>query len=187
VTSGLTPEEVEAIKYMAEEEKLALDTYTTLGSMYPDMNVFSNIAESEETHVKAVLALAENYGVNVTLGPPGEFRNAHLQELYDELTAKGRQSLRDALEVGALVEETDIKDLQEWVGKVVHEDINQTFQCLMLGTRNHLRAFTSILLKQFGIEYQPQVISEEEYEEIVGSPKEPGWNICKDLNIDVGG
>jgi len=44
----------------------------------------------------------------------------------------------------------------------------------MMGSRNHLRAFTSTLKNMYGIEYKPQVISMDEYEQIINSPMETG-------------
>ncbi len=186
-TSGLTPVEIEAIKYMAEEEKLALDVYSKLAEMYPNVPVFANIAKSETTHVKAVLNLAEKYGIPINLGAPGQFNNTHIQELYNQLIKEGSKGLEEALKVGALIEETDIKDLQEWIAKVQHEDIKQVFECLMMGSRNHLRAFVSTLEKMFNTTYTPQVISQQEYEQIINSPMETGANnICSSLGINLG-
>ncbi len=184
--SELTSVEIEAIKYMAEEEKLAYDVYTKLAQMYPNVPVFANIAKSEQTHVNAVLSLAKKYHVNITLGKPGVFNNTHIQELYNKLISMGSKGLEDALKVGALVEETGIKDLQDWIAKVQHSDIKQVFECLMMGSRNHLRAFTSTLEKMFGVEYTPQVISIEEYKQIINSPMETGGTECSALRIDVG-
>ncbi len=55
----LSPVEVEAIKYMAEEEKLAYDVYTKLAKIHPNVTVFANIAKSKRTQVNSVLALTE--------------------------------------------------------------------------------------------------------------------------------
>lgn len=185
VSGELSAIEVEAIKYMVEEEKLAYDVYTRLAEMYPDVPVFANIAKSEATHVSAVLALADKYGIEVTLREPGVFDNEHIQELYNQLIEKGSQSLKDALEVGATIEEVDIVDLKDWVSKVSHDDIKQVFECLMMGSRNHLRAFTGTLKNLYGVEYTPQYISEEEYQQIISTPMEIG-GACRDLGIDVG-
>ncbi len=56
---------------MVEEEKPALDVYTKLAEIYPNIPVFANIAKSETTHVKAVLSLAEKYGIPISLNAPG--------------------------------------------------------------------------------------------------------------------
>ena len=43
----------------------------------------------------------------------------------------------------------------------------------MKGSRNHLRSFARIL-ERLGINYEPQYISAEEYEQIVSTPHEIG-------------
>ncbi len=184
-SSELSPVEIEAIKYMAEEEKLAYDVYTKLAEMYPNVPVFANIAKSEATHVNAVLSLAEKYGIEITLSGPGVFTNEHIQELYNQLIEKGSQSLKDALEVGATIEEVDIIDLKDWISKVSHDDIKQVFECLMMGSRNHLRAFTSTLENIYGIEYKPQYLSEEEYQQIISTPMETS-GACRDIGVKIG-
>jgi len=53
-------------------------------------------------------------------------------------------------------------------------DIIQVFEYLMRGSRNHLRAFVSTLENMFGVKYGPQVLSQEEYEQIINTPMETG-------------
>ena len=48
----------------------------------------------------------------------------------------------------------------------------------MRGSRNHLRAFTSVL-KQYGVTYQPQVLSMEEYTSIISGEMETGGGMGK--------
>ena len=172
-TSTLNSTEAEALLYMIEEEKLARDVYTYLADKYGTA-IFVNIAVSEQNHMDAVMQLIEKYGLNITLGDYGEFNNEHIQELYDQLIAMGNQSLEEALKVGALIEETDIKDLEEWLAKVDNPNIIQVFEYLMRGSRNHLRAFVSTLENMLGVKYEPQVLSQEEYERIISSPMETG-------------
>jgi len=85
----------------------------------------------------------------------------------------GSNSLRDALEVGAAIEEIDILDLQEHMAETDNDDITLVYENLMKGSRNHLRAFVSTLEKQ-GFEYASQYLSQEEYEDIISSPVERG-------------
>ena len=70
--------------------------------------------------------------------------------------------------MGALIEEIDIKDLDEWLKHVDNQDIKAVFESLRNGSKNHLRAFTRLLQNKYGITYTPQVLSEEEYRSIVG-------------------
>ncbi len=98
----------------------------------------------------------------------GEFNSTEMKELYEKLVAQGSESDVEALKVGALIEEIDIKDLDEWLKHVDNQDIRAVFESLRNGSENHLRAFTRLLQNRYGITYTPQVLSEDEYRSIVG-------------------
>lgn len=141
---GLTPAEQEGLIFMREEEKLARDVYDYFDGLY-NLPIFANIATSEQRHMDAVLTLLNRYEVPdpAAGNEPGEFTNAMLQALYDDLIVQGVQSLEDALDVGILIEETDIADLEERLLAVVHNDIRRVYQNLLSASRNHLTAFQS--------------------------------------------
>ncbi|HNU24452.1 MAG TPA: DUF2202 domain-containing protein, partial [Mesotoga sp.] len=61
LASSLMTEE-DGIAFMREEEKLAHDVYTVLYEIW-GLNVFSNIARSEQTHTEAVLSLIGDFGM----------------------------------------------------------------------------------------------------------------------------
>ena len=170
----LSSEEVNDLLHMREEEKLARDVYLTLGEYY-SLPIFRNIAKSEQRHMDAIKALLEKYGIEdpVKDDSIGVFQDEELQNLYYQLVDKGKQSLVDALEVGATIEDLDIKDLEEAIQRTDNQDITFVYQNLMKGSRNHLRAFTRIL-ERLGVNYEPQYISAEEYEQIVSTPHEMG-------------
>lgn len=169
-SENLSQEEIEAILYMREEEKLARDVYLTLYNQ-TGLRIFENIARSEQTHMDMVLQLIEKYNLTDPAEGKGigEFTNPEIQSLYDQLVERGSKGDVEALKVGALIEEVDIKDLEEWLSKVDNEDIKVVFENLMAGSENHLRAFTRVLANNYGVEYSPQVLSEEEYRSIVGN------------------
>jgi len=172
-SSQLSPVAKEALVYMVQEEKLARDVYLTLAKMYPNIPIFSNIADSEQTHVNSVLGLLEKYGIKVELGPAGEFPNKTFTDLYKKLVDIGSKNVTEALKVGCMIEELDIKDLHEWIEKVQnYPDIVKVFEFLMMGSRNHLRSFYWALKNVYGIEYHPQYISVEEFNQIINSPME---------------
>jgi hypothetical protein len=52
-STSLTPEEINNILFMREEEKLAKDVYLTLYEIW-GLQIFQNIAESEQRHMDAV-------------------------------------------------------------------------------------------------------------------------------------
>ncbi|ACJ16636.1 Hypothetical protein TON_1148 [Thermococcus onnurineus NA1] len=176
-TEELTLDEIQAILYMREEEKLARDVYLTLYDKW-GIPIFNNIARSEQMHMDMVLALIEKYNLTDPAEGKdiGEFTNPEIQALYDQLIEQGLQSEEAALKVGALIEEVDIKDLQEWLAKTDNEDIKYVFENLMMGSRNHLRAFTNVLSRQYGITYEPQILPQDEYEAVVSSPMETGMS-----------
>ncbi len=147
-TITLSDDEVSSLLFMYQEEKLAGDVYETLGDIY-DLNVFDNIAQAEDTHQSLVGQLLTNAGVdysNLQALGVGEFENEELQSLYDDLIAKGETSQQDALEVGVLVEETDIEDLQHYLSEDgLNENIVEVYDHLLDGSFNHLDAFNSSL------------------------------------------
>lgn len=171
----LNDEEIKGLLYMREEEKLARDVYTTLYEKW-NLAIFQNIAASEQTHMDAVKALLDAYGLaDPAAGKAlGEFTNPDLQALYDQLTARGSQSLSNALKVGAAIEEIDILDLEKHLAQTKNPDIQLVYENLMKGSRNHLRSFTSTLSRQTGETYQPQYLSADVYQSIVSSPIESG-------------
>ncbi|ACS90227.1 MAG TPA: DUF2202 domain-containing protein [Thermococcaceae archaeon] len=165
----LSQEEIDGLLYMVEEEKLARDVYLTLYEQW-SLPVFGNIAESEGTHMNAVLSLIEKYNLTApdTLDQVGVFQNEELQALYDQLVEMGSASLEEALKVGALIEETDIKDLEDWIVQTDNEDIKTVYTNLMAGSENHLRAFVG-QLERLGVDYTAQVLPQEQVDEILSS------------------
>ena len=170
---ALSAEEIAGLYYMREEEKLAHDVYLALFDRW-DAQVFDNIAQSETQHTEAVRSLILAHGLEdpAATTAPGVFVNADLQALYNQLVDMGQRSLVDALKVGCLVEETDIRDIEERKAQVIGEpDIVQVYDNLLCGSRNHLRAFNSQLVKQEGV-YEPTVLNQAEWDAIALSPNE---------------
>ncbi len=174
-TGDLTDGEIASLLYMREEEKLAKDVYLTLYDQW-GVRVFQNIANSEQTHMDAVKSLLDFYRLEdpAAGSAVGEFANADLQALYDQLIAQGAQSLGDALKVGAAIEEIDILDLEENLAEVESANIRTVYENLLKGSRNHLRSFTSTLSRQTGEVYEPQYMQDAAYQAIVGSTQETG-------------
>ncbi len=140
---SLTEEQQAQMIFMAEEEKMAGDLYEVFYDMY-GVRVFTNIAASEDRHTDAVRNLLDAYGLaDPTVGMAvGEFTLPEVQSLYDDLFAQGSESLEAALEVGVLVEETDIADLQEAVDGLDAPRAVAVYENLLAGSENHLRAFS---------------------------------------------
>ena len=152
---------------MREEEKLAHDVYVTLFAQWELPN-FQNISQSEQTHTEAVKALLDRYGLtDPASNKIGEFSNPDLEALYDDLVVRGRQSLAEALKVGAAIEEIDILDLQSRLAQSDNADIQQVFKDLLQDSYNHLRAFVKTLSNQTGEIYQPQYLTLDAYQAIL--------------------
>lgn len=169
--SELTEKEKLGLLQMREEEKLARDVYTTLGSIW-GTRIFSNIASSEQTHTDAIKVLLTKYDIKdpVTSDAVGVFTSKTMQELYNKLTTQGKASLSEALNVGATIEDLDIRDLDVLKNETNKEDILLTYNNLQKGSRNHMRAF----VRASGGNYTPQYISQSDYSSIISSPQERG-------------
>jgi hypothetical protein len=172
--SDLDANETAALLYMREEEKLAHDVYLTLSAQW-GLPIFQNISQSEQTHTDAVKALIERYNLtDPASNTVGVFTNPDLQALFDTLIVRGNQSLSDALQVGAAIEEIDILDLENYLSQIDNADIQQAFTNLKSGSYNHLSAFTSTLYQQTGVSYQPQYLSVDVYQAIIGAGIDKG-------------
>ena len=171
----ISPEEIDGLIFMREEEKLARDVYLTMYNKW-EMKIFNNISKSEEKHTDAVKMLLDRYSIEdpVQVDEIGIFNNSELQELYNTLISRGNNSLLEALKVGAAIEEIDIIDLENQVNGIVKsEDILLVYNNLLKGSKNHLRAFVRNIGSQ-GETYTPQYMDVEAYELIINSEMENG-------------
>lgn len=156
------------LSFMGNEERLAFDVYNKLYEFFPSLNQFTKIAtNSEATHIQVVELLAQKYDLgyedftNVDLFDPltdelnisnvvaGEYEISELQNLYDALIAMGQESEVAALNVGCMVEVTDIDDLDRDIA--LAEDINATdvvvaFNFLRDGSYSHYWSFNKGLV-----------------------------------------
>jgi len=140
----LTQLQEDDLLYMYEEEKVARDVYRTLGDMW-GVSTFYRIQNAEQTHMDTIGTLLDKYSIDKPSDDTtGVFQNQDLQALYNQLVEQGSTSVEDALEVGILVEETDIADLE---AKIVNtpSDISAIYQRLLNGSYNHLSAFNRAL------------------------------------------
>lgn len=178
--TSLTDDETESIKYMREEEKLARDVYFSMNAKY-NTGPFNNIIKAEQTHMDLVKDLLLKYNIEdpVTGDETGSFTNSDIKELYTKFFDQGNISLIDALKAGALIEETDIADLDKQLKVTQNKDIKDTYEYLRHGSENHLRAFVRNL-KANGIEYSPVILPKEDFDKIITAEnnrkfKNSGW------------
>lgn len=167
---NLSIEDTKAILFMLEEEKLARDTYEYLDGLY-GINQFSNIKLSEQSHMNAVVELLDQYNVEYTILPYGEFENKEIQELYDLFVEKGQIDAMNALQVGATIEDLDIVDLEAFMEVTSNTGIISVFESLQCGSRNHLRSFVGAI-ENSSETYEPQYLSLEDYNAIIDDTNE---------------
>jgi hypothetical protein len=111
----------------------------------------------------------------------GSFANTTLAGLYLDLVANGRVSLLDALFIGALIEEIDMRDIQVAIDETVHTDLVLAYENLLAGSKNHLRAFVS-QIELLGVGYVAQVLDQAEVDAILGKSTTGEFVINPGLN-----
>lgn len=169
--TNLSIEEENDLKFSREEEKLARDVYLFSYEKYGNM-IFNNIAQSEQQHMDQILILLNKYQITDPVSSEmGIFNDQDLQALYDQLTSKSSISLIDALEVGAIIEDLDINDLNELESRTVKSDLLSVYDKLECGSRNHLRSYIS-QLEANNVQYNPEYISLSDFNEIINGTKE---------------
>jgi hypothetical protein len=162
----LTDDEASGLLFMREEEKLAHDVYVNMYNLWGN-KVFLNISKAETHHTEKVLWLINRFGLQDPASPDaGVFTNPDLQSLYNQLMSAGSESLVAALKVGATIEEVDILDLQKRMEQTTNATILKVYAMLEKGSEAHLRAFV-YQLKNNGVDYQPQYLSQEAFDKIM--------------------
>lgn len=139
--TDLSSQEINDMKYMLEEEKVARDVYEFLDYKW-DLMVFNNIKQSEQRHMDMIEYLLNSYKTSYQLSNErGVFYNKDLQKMYSDLIEKGSKSKYDALEVGKTIEITDIDDLEKAINNTSNTSIKDVYSILLFASNNHLRAF----------------------------------------------
>lgn len=174
-TEPLNSAELTSLSFMREEEKLARDVYITLYNKW-GVTIFTNISNSEQTHMDAILMLLSKYSLTdpVSNNAVGVFNNVTLQNLYNQLVAQGNISVLDAYKVGATIEDLDIFDLKNALLNNDNQDIKLVYDMLTKGSRNHIRSFYKNILSVGG-SYSPQYITQAEFDAIINTAMETGF------------
>ena len=174
--SSLTPEVINSLAYMGNEERLAYDIYTLLADYHADrgeeIKQLRNISQNSETkHIAAVRELIKRYDIDITEVqdvtnpvankdiefedmPKGKYDIQAIQDLFNSLYEKGIKSKQDALEVGCMVEVIDVDDLDRYIQKAKEAnatDVVVVYEFLRKGSYNHYWAFDRGL-KNMGVE-----------------------------------
>jgi hypothetical protein len=164
----LSQAEINDLKFLREEEKLARDVYLYSYDKYQLM-IFDNISQSEQRHMNSVLNLLNKYGIPDSASTEiGVFNNPNLQKLYNSLTKQADISSVEALKAGATIEDLDINDIDNFTANTTKPDLLNVYGNLNCGSKNHIRAFTRWLENE-EVTYTPQFISMDEYNVILSS------------------
>jgi hypothetical protein len=173
LSSDLSDLEIADLLFMREEEKLARDSYIILHELWGDA-VFANISISEQQHMDAMKRLLDKYGLPdpvVDEDDVGRFVNDELDALFTYLMDLGEENGLAGLNVGGLIEEKDMHDIQAAIDAADHQDIKDVYGSLLCGSRNHLRAFVKNI-ELVGSTYTASVLPQEEVDAIANSPME---------------
>ncbi|MDN5341146.1 MAG: hypothetical protein PWP28_21 [Oceanotoga sp.] len=163
---SLSSDEINAILLMREEEKLARDVYDYFANLY-NSKIFYNISNSEQKHTDSVKNIIEKYNLeDPFINSAGVFENEELQNIYNDLIEKGSNSYIDALKIGAMIEELDIKDIRDSLNYIDNEDIIFVFNNLEKGSVNHLNSFMKNIEK-LNSQYSPIYLSEDEFYKLI--------------------
>ena len=157
----------DGLSYMREEEKLARDVYLALYEKW-GIRTFLNIAKAEQQHMDTVGALLDARVLDDPAkdAQAGVFQNSELAKLYDELVALGSVSAKDAFMVGAIIEDLDIYDLDQYLAQTEDEAEIWVYTNLKRGSENHMRSFVR-QLERYGTTYEARYISSEELSSIL--------------------
>jgi hypothetical protein len=162
----ISPAEKQGILLIREEEKAARDLYLSLYDQ-DNLSIFPSIAQSEQRHMDSVKVLIDKFGLQDPVHETrGAFTNQSLKSLHDDLLLRGKRSPEDALRAGADFEELSILDLQKEISGTNNQDIISVYDGLLVGSQKHLRSFVNAL-KDLGIGYSPQRLSQKEFEDIM--------------------
>jgi len=170
-TEELSQQEKDDLKFSREEEKLARDVYLFSYEKYGE-TIFNSISNSEQQHMDMILNLLNTYNLEDPASQErGVFSNQALQNFYNDLTAQSNISLIEAYKVGALIEDLDINDLDSIQSRTTKSDLLNVYDKLECGSRNHMRSYNGALVVN-GVNYVPEYISLEKFNEIITSANE---------------
>lgn len=116
------------LTYAIQDEYLALAEYELIIEKYGSMRPFSNIINSEKTHIGMLIPLFESYGFPIP-----------------ENTAKEHtvlpKDLKESFATGVQAEIENIAMYERFLKKELPDDVKTVFQRLKDASGNHLRAF----------------------------------------------
>ena len=135
--SALTDESFtleEMLTYEIQDEFTAKSEYIMIMNQFNVTNPFSNIYQSEETHISLLVPLFEVYQIEV----PEDTSSEHLFDV---------ESLQASFEIGVIAEINNIAMYNLFLSQDLPEDVEDVFIRLRDASENHLAAFEKNLEK----------------------------------------
>jgi hypothetical protein len=160
--------EIQGAVALLEEEKLARDVYLSLYQQW-GFAAFQNIAGGEQTHMDALTAALERAGVSDPMAGygSGEFPTPSVRDLYLQFTARGSESLAEALKAAAAIEEIDILDIEGLQAQTANPALRSVYDNLRRGSIQHLSAYSAAYEGETGETYLPQHLSREAFDALM--------------------
>lgn len=161
----LTNNDQESIVYAFEESRFASEIY---GSMFAkwEEDIFSKLQKIKKYHFSMMQKVAQKYGVTTPNVEYGVYNDPELQDLYLQTMTNNAFDYTSALTSAGEIEERIIVDLMKFFGRTDNADLIITYDALINGAKKHLNLVV-VELRNFGIEYEPQMLSMDKYLEIV--------------------
>ena len=166
------PEDEQLIS-MRLNGKVASDLYSEFYGSWK-LDVFYNVGESKLVYDIRMKELFEEFSITDPLesnSVTGKFDDPNMQVFYDALLLKGKESEKNAVIACALMEEKIYRDLGECSRILNDPNAKKILKQMRLTTGNHLRALVKELNRS-GVIYDPQLISNRDLDNIMGSGKE---------------
>lgn len=179
----MTETEINSVVYQRENQKFARDLYLKFNDSW-DLAAFENMAESEQSHMDALLLLIEQYKLTDPVGNNeiGIFTDPELQIRFVDALEAGMTGEVDALWMAAMVQEREIVDLGAALQSFVENDhLQLIYSNLLTASEAHLRVFVQYL-KLRDVEYEPQILSVEAFAAIIGEMRIPDRNNFRPQN-----
>lgn len=171
--SRIDREERQNLENTRQFEKLARDILSNFYHKY-DLEIFGDIADSEQTHMDAMKVLLDRYEIEdpIDEDTPGIFSEETLNDLYQDLLDESGPELWEPLAIGAFLEEMSIHYLEESMDENDNEDIEVIYTAMRNASINHFRALVIETEEESDDVYTPQYLSEEEFDEIMNREDE---------------
>ncbi|MDA3956249.1 DUF2202 domain-containing protein [Oceanispirochaeta sp.] len=118
----------EMLQYALEDEHMALAEYEALMEEFGLTRPYSNIAQSEKTHISWLEGLYKDYQISVPI-----------INTADHIVLP--ETLREAAEIAVQAEINNIAMYEKFLKQDLPEDVAEVFTLLKNASQNHLRAF----------------------------------------------